>query len=106
MLVLRGIAGKSLVVNDLLEHTNSICFEYHFPPIIKNSIFLEDNRHTLEDLKECIMEYFKTYTDEHYTYLIVYTNLKEEDAKDFYEWMKYNEHLFNCVNSIVACCEE
>lgn len=105
MLLLKGENGKSAVLNDLGMCTDSICFEYYDMPVVcKNSIWINSNDYSLIDLQAAITEIMddNEYT---YIYLIVYTNEKEEDLKDFIEWLNDNEAMFKyrCANIILAC---
>ena len=100
MLILKGENGKSEVVNIILDSTISACFVYNDCPLaaIKNSIWLDSRQYTLEHLKLCMVQ--ETRCKEYYDYLIVYTNEKESDLKDFIGWLKMT---FTYRNIIVAC---
>lgn len=105
MLILKGNGGKSVVLNDLAECTDSICFEYYNIPVVhKNSIWVNSNYYSLVDLQSAIAGVMDE-NDYTYIYLIVYTNEKEEDLKYFIEWLNNNETMFRyrCENIILAC---
>lgn len=105
MLILKGNGGKSIVLNDLAGCTDSICFEYYDMPVVhEGSIWVNSNDYSLVDLQAAITEVMDE-NDYSYIYLIIYTNEKEEDLKDFIEWLDNNEAMFQfrCSNIILAC---
>jgi len=105
MLILKGNGGKSVVLNDLARCTDSICFVYYDMQVIhKDSIWVNSNEYSFVDLQSEITEVFDE-SDYSHIYLIVYTNEKEEDLKDFIKWLNDNEAMFRyrCANIIVAC---
>ena len=101
MLILKGENGKSRVVDIILDSTISACFVYDDYPLVafKNSIWLDSRQYSLEHLKLCMVQEITRYK-EYYDYLIVYTNQKERDLKDFIDWLKMT---FTHMNVIVAC---
>lgn len=103
MLIVKGDCGKSRVIDILMSKTNSICFVYHDYPLIYNSICLNSLEYSLEDLKECISDELKASNDLHYNYIIIYTNKKEKDLKDFIEWLESNPWCSFAGNIIVTC---
>ena len=103
MLILKGDCGKSVVIDILMDKTNSICFVYHDYPLIYNSICLSSLEYSLNDLKECILDELKASDNLHYDYIIVYTNKKEECLKDFIEWLGSNSWCCFAGNIIVTC---
>lgn len=107
MLIVKGKSQKSVLVNILLNKTNSICFQYYDQPVIFDSICLDSREYSLRDFIECIAEELKrvnahTYRT-HYDYLIIYTNEKEEDLKELIDWL--NEHKWRiwCGDILVMC---
>ena len=101
MLILKGENGKSGVIDIILDSTISTCFVYYDYPLgaFKNSIWLDSRQYTLEHLKLCMTQEITKYK-EYYDYLIIYTNQKESDLKDFIDWLKMT---FTYRNIIVAC---
>lgn len=105
MLLLKGDVGKSIVLNDLAGCTDSLYFVYYDTPVVcDDSIWVNSNEHSLIDLQSAITEIMAE-NEYSYIYLIIYTNEKEEDLKDFIEWLNENETMFKfrCANIIVAC---
>ena len=102
MLILKGDCGKARAVDILLDKTDSICFVYHDYPLIWNSICLNSLEYSLEDLKECIFDEFKA-SSNNYDYMIIYTNKKEEDLKDFITWLNNTVWAYFCRDIIITC---
>lgn len=103
MLMLKGNCRKSSFVEVLMDKTNSICFVYHDYPLVYNSICVDSLKYSLEDLKECILDEFKASCDKHHTYMIIYTNKKEEDLEDFIRWLDNYNWCYFCEDIIVTC---
>ena len=106
MLVLKGNRGKSRVVDIIYSQTYSRCFIYNDYPLMEDSIYLDSSEYSLNDLKECIVEYHdnsKEYSDVRFDYLIIYTNETEESLTDFIEWLKENIWKFNYRDAFVMC---
>lgn len=105
MLLLKGNNGKSRVVNDILNTTSSICFVYNEYPLFKDGICLNSGVHTLEQLKECIIEEVVGY-QEFYDYLIIYTNQTEDNLKDFIDWLNSNPPIpYHIYGNIIVTCK-
>jgi hypothetical protein len=110
MLILKGKSQKSVLADILMDNTNSICFVYYDQPVIFGSICVDNREYSLENFFECIKEEFEEYSEydldtKHYTYLIIYTNEKEEDLKDIIEWIKEYRWRIPC-NDILIMCKE
>ena len=110
MLIIKGESRKSVLANILMDKTNSICFQYYDYPVIFDSICVDSTEYSLENFFECIKEEFDGYSEydldtKHYTYLIIYTNEKEEDLKDIIEWINGYRWRIPC-NDILVMCKE
>lgn len=106
MLIVKGLNGKSVLASILYNETNSKCFVYDDYCAIHESICLYSSMYSLEDLKELLMQYHSNnvYQDEHFDYLIIYTNQTEEDLVDFIGWLKKSEfYLYHYKSAIVMC---
>ena len=106
MLIVKGDYGKSRVIDVLMAHTNSICFVYNDYPLIFNSIGIYSREYSLTDFLKCISCALKeeVVNDNHYDYLLVYTNQREEDLKEIIDWL--DKHKFNIpCRDIVLTCE-
>lgn len=104
MILLKGKNRKSVLVNDLVKYTDSVCFEYYNMSVIHNteSILVNSCHYSLIDLQAAITEVMDE-NDYPYTYLIVYTNETEEDLQEFIKWLNNNELMFHCRDIIVTC---
>lgn len=105
VLVLKGNNGKSRAVDDLVKYTDSICFVYYDHCVIYNtdSIFVYNKEHSLIDLQTIITEVMDENDDYPYTYLVVYTNEKEENLQEFIVWLNHNKPLFHCRDILITC---
>lgn len=104
MLIVKGKARKSTLVNILMDATNSICFQYYDAPVIWNSICVDKTEYSLNNLIECIEEEFAMIgIDEHYDYLIIYTNESEEDLKELIDWMNNYKYAIPCKDVLIMC---
>lgn len=105
MLILKGNSGKSVLANIILSETYSRSFEYNDYPVMHGSVCLDSTKHSLEDFKECIVEWHNNnvYPDEHLDYLIIYTNQSEESLTDFIDWLSKNVWSLHYKDAIVMC---
>lgn len=105
MLIVRGINQKSVLVNILMDKTNSICFQYCDYPVIWDSVCVDNKEHSLSDFIECIAEEFKRVNADrtHYDYLIIYTNEKEEDLNELVKWLREHRWRIFCKDILVMC---
>lgn len=106
MIILKGNKGKSKVINELNE--NSIYFEYcEYVVDFKKGCWISSLNHLINEfkdfIKECLYEEDKSGKENFYNYLIIYINEKEEDLKDFIDWVEDNERWFLCGDVIVTC---
>lgn len=102
MLIVKGKNGKSLLVQILADHTESICFEYHEYPVMYGSFYVDSEIYSLSDF----IDFIKDYNDEnHYDYLIIYTNEKEDNLNELIDFL--NKHKLNIFyKSIIVMCKE
>lgn len=108
MLILKGNSMKSDVVYRIMGQEDSICFVYYNEPVIRggNSIFVDKNKYSLEDLFNEIDSMFeKDFYDEYFRYLIIYTNEKESKLKEYIDWMEENRIAFRCSNILITCVD-
>ena len=107
MIILKGECGKSRVIENLMNTTNSICFMYDNFPSTFSTISLDCREYSLNDFLECISNTLEkaAIDDEHYDYLLIYTNQDEENLQVIINWLKLNEYKDNipCRDIILAC---
>ena len=105
MLILKGDCGKSRVVEILMNTTNSICFMYNDFPFIFNAMSLDCREYSLNDFLKCISDMLReaVVNDEHYDYLLIYTNQDERNLQGIINWL--NEYRWNipCRDIILTC---
>ena len=107
MIILKGDCGKSRVVENLMNTTNSICFMYDDFPSTFSTISLDCREYSLNDFLECISNALEkaAINDEHYDYLLIYTNQDEGSLQSIINWLKLSEYKDNipCRDIILAC---
>lgn len=105
MLILKGDCGKSRVIDILMDKTNSICFVYNDYPLIFNAIGLDSREYSLGNFLECISDTLKeaVVNDEHYDYLLVYTNKDEIDLQEIINWLNKYRWNIPCRDIILTC---
>lgn len=107
MIILKGDCGKSRVVENLMNTTNSICFMYNDFPSTFSAISLDCREYSLSDFLECISSTLEKTAvgDERYDYLLIYTNQDEENLQVIINWLKLNEDKGNipCRDIILTC---
>ena len=105
MQILKGV-GKSYTISYLLKYADCTFFEYTSCPIFNEGYFIDSNEYSLHDLMDCIREdYEAVYEDGHLEYLIIYTNEKEEDLKQYIDYIKKNESLYDFTEILITCRE-
>lgn len=103
MLVLKGKAMKSDVINCIISNNKCICYEYGSYPVCNGSIFGNVKKHSLSSLLAEIDDSLMYNTDDFYDYLIVYTNMNEYELSEFVHNLSVREKWFRCRQIIVAC---
>lgn len=105
MLILKGNAGKSRIIDILMSKTNSACFVYNDYPLIYKSISVDSSQYSIDDFVECISDTMKDYivNDEHYQYLLIYTNQKEEDLRKLTDYFDKYKWMIPFVDIIITC---
>jgi hypothetical protein len=105
MMILKGNRGKSKFLCELIG--NNLCFEYYECTVNLGGYWMSNLNHSIDEFKDyikaCLYEEDKSGKENLYNYLIIYTNEKEEDLKDFISWLEDNERWFSCRNVIVTC---
>lgn len=105
MLILKGNSGKSKFLCNLLG--KNLCFEYYDYPINLGGFWMSNLNHSIDEFKEyieaCLYEEDKSDKENLYDYLIIYTNEKEKDLKEFISWLEENERWFLCRNVLITC---
>lgn len=96
MLILKGENGKSKVIEAVLNHTKSVCFIYCDKQIQLDGIWINSNKHSVKQLEDYVTIYLENST-EFYDYVIIYTNVPEEDICDF-KWLGWIS-----TNTIITC---
>lgn len=105
MLILRGNAGKSRIIDILMNHTKSIGFVYNDYPLIYESICVDSTQYSMNDFVECISDAMKDYVvnGERYSYLLIYTNQKEEELRKLTDWLERYKWRLPIMDIIVTC---
>lgn len=108
MLILKGNAMKSEIINRIMEYGDSICFTYYDNPVVysnsDNNFFVNKNEYSLEDLFNEIDSMFeKDLYNEYFRYLIIYTNENENKLKRYIDWMEENRIAFRCSEILITC---
>lgn len=108
MQILKAEYGKSRVVCALTEQCNfhNLVVGYvengNFLP--ENAYLIDDVHYSLKDVKTFIIDKLRETSDQHYDYLIVYTNLRESEIINFAnELEKFVEGKF--VRDIIVTCK-
>lgn len=105
MLILKGDKGKSKFLCDVIG--NNLYFEFYDYPVNIGGYWLSSLNYSIDEFKDyikaCLFEEDKNCKENLHDYLIIYTNEKEEDLKDFISWLKDNERWFLCGNILVTC---
>ena len=109
MLMLKGDKGKSKFLCNIIG--KNLYFEYYDYPVnlgnYLNGFYMSSLNHSIDEFKDyikaCLYEKDKSYRDDVYDYLIIYTNESEEDLKDFISWLKDHEGSFLCRDVLIVC---
>lgn len=106
MLILKGNAGKSRVIDILMEQTGSVCFVYNDYPLIFNAICVDSKEYSLDDFfNEIEFMFEKDFATEYFQYLLIYTNEKERSLKRYLKWLEDNRQALRCGQIIITCRE-
>lgn len=108
MLVLKGNAGKSEIINSIMKDNGFICYAYYDMPVIygDNAFIVDSNEYSLKEFFDGIYsEFVDVLHDEYYRYLIIYTNNKENELKQYIDWIKENRKVFRCGQILITCTE-
>ena len=82
MLILKGRAGKSVILEHIYKSTNSLAFVYYEQPVIDGALWVGMKSIQFDDFMRQIPKYLdKNERNNRYDYLIIYTNETEEDIK-------------------------
>lgn len=109
MLVLKGNAGKSILISHISASIKSLIVQYYDEYIPYGTSAVTIQYPTKEcKLREAIDDAIENYiNDSKYDYFIVYTNLKENDEQ-FQEVKKYledQERILSCRLIVMTCME-
>ncbi len=93
MLLLKGKAGKSNILEQIYKNTNSIAFVFYEQPVIDGALWIGMRSVQFDDFVKQIPKYLKKYkSNSRYDYLIIYTNEDENIIRDkqrlIEEWEK------------------
>ena len=96
MLILKGKAGKSVVLEHIYKNTNSLAFVYYEQPVIDGALWVGMKSVQFDEFIRQIPKYLdKSNSNSRYDYLIIYTNEKEEEIRGkrrlIEEWEKSYE---------------
>lgn len=106
MLILKGKAMKSDILNSIAQNRKCICFEYHDNPVCLESFFVDSSKYTLDDLfNEIDFIFEKDFYDTYFNYLLIYTNEKEDDVKRYSKWLEDNRRVLRCGEIIITCVD-
>ena len=104
MLILKGKAMKSDILNSIAQSRKCICFEYHDNPVCFESVFVDSSKYTFDDLiSEIDFVFEKDFYDTFFDYLLIYTNEKESKINKCFKWLEDNKQALHCREIIVAC---
>lgn len=107
MLLLKGDEGKSRVVEAILYGTDSVAIVYYDNQLPFSSLFLDSKTHSLNDLKRSVLqvnyETGKLNPDFVLDYIIIYTNILEDDLLGFIGWVNEHKNELKCRDVILAC---
>lgn len=103
MQILKADNCKSITVSHLLNSCpNSLCIVYHdYYPLIYESIWLNSEEYSLDDLKQCVVEEIIN-AIQRSGYLIIYTNKTEQELTEFISFIEkqsiypFDEVLITC----------
>ena len=104
MLILKGKNGKSRVLTDIAEYTDSYYLVYNDYNLPVYSYWINSYEKSLSNLVE-ELEFFLNNNNENSSmdYFILYTNRTEDELSKVIKWLEQNEKKFNCRYLILAC---
>ena len=103
MLILKGDAMKSHVINCVRDRANCKCYDYSSTPNLYGVVYADRNKYSLSSLLAEIDSVLMYAYEKHYDYLIVYTDLNENDILEFIDDLKKREGQYLCRQIIIAC---
>lgn len=104
MILIKGNKGKSRIVDIIGRSENSFTYMYYTEqiPLTEKYFFLNSKTYSLQDLRKVIIKQNESGDSKCY-YMIIYTNLNEDDLSGFIGWINQNEKNLNCTQVIVTC---
>ena len=106
MQLLIGNKGKSVTIHHIINSTNSVCYVYDtgWVPVFK-SILVDSNEVTISKFSDLLDLFFNELCEnnQHFDYLIIYTNKKQEEIRGVLDWLESNSHRSNSVEILVTC---
>lgn len=106
MLVLKGNAMKSDVIQSMMSTRRCVCYEYSDNAIVNDAIWINSAEHPLSDVLDEIWWDLTVYNfEENYDYLIIYTQMRECDLQDFMYELRHHSHDHYCRQIVLACMD-
>ena len=112
MLLLKGNRDKDLVIDAMMsrKYVCTIAYwepsDYDYPSDMYDLYIVDSDEYGINELIECIEGIVSEETDNGNTplmFLIIYTNEKEEDLAELFNWIESNRHKLPCRQVLVAC---
>lgn len=82
MLLLKGKAGKSIILEVVHKNTYALTYVYYNQPVIEDCVWVNSDSMEFGEFLTELDNQLKTYNCMHYDYLIIYTNKGETSIKN------------------------
>lgn len=107
MLLLKGNQGKSFVVDAMMSRKHVCTIAYCDHPIQMLDWWIVDSKEygiseLIESIEGIVLEEINN-DDMPFVFLVIYTNEKEEDLVELFDWIESNERKFDCFQVLVTC---
>lgn len=103
MLILKGENGKSRVLTDIAEYTDSCYWVYNNYELPVYSYHINSYEISLSNLIEELEAYLNNNPNVPMEYFMLYTNKTEDELSKVIKWLEQNEKRFNCRYLILGC---
>ena len=107
MLILKGNAMKSDVIQSMMSTRRCVCYEYSDNAVVNGSVWINSTEHSLDDILDAMRWDLEVYNFEIdlYDYVVIYTQMRECDLQDFMYELRYRSHDHYCRQLILACMD-
>ena len=82
-----------------------MCYEYSDNPVVNDSVWINSKEYSLMKLWDDLYWDLVVYPDDHYDYLIIYTQMRECDLQDFIYELRQRERSYVCRQLVLACMD-